>query len=119
MKNSAKLAMAVAFLVMGMEQVGKAQPNPGDGGGGTNGPAAAPDPRRNAVKYMNQTFGLIDTNNAAQTDSNLYNACLSFPATGAGARLQIESYGSNAIIIKASGFDFSAESNRDFALVIC
>ncbi|MCU0785000.1 MAG: hypothetical protein MUF81_13335 [Verrucomicrobia bacterium] len=34
---------------------------------------------RNYVKFMNQAFSLIDTNAAALTDTNLYNALIAFP----------------------------------------
>jgi hypothetical protein len=74
---------------------------------------------RNYQEFAAQAFLLIDTNNAAANDTNLYNACASFPAdTNALANLQIKSYGANAAIIKANHFDYSAEG-RDFALLVC
>ncbi len=77
-----------------------------------------PDTRRNYEKFMNHSFLLLDTNAIALTDSNLYNACVSFPDnTNTAANLQIASYGTNAVIVKANHFDYSAES-RDFALLI-
>ncbi len=78
------------------------------------------DTRRNYEKFMNQTFSVIDTNAAAQVDTNLYAACESFPEyTGTDPYLQIKAYGDDAVLIKASHFDYSAETARDFALLIC
>jgi hypothetical protein len=86
-----------------------------DAGGGPS-----PDTRRNYAKFQNQIFSLIDTNNVAANDTNLYNALLSFPDdTGTNSTLQIASYGANAVIIKANHFDYSAETDRDFALLVC
>ena len=93
-------------------------PFPGGGGGGTN-PPPAPDLRRNAEKFARQTFSMIDTNAAAIADTNLYNACMSFPAdTNMFSTLQIARYGANAVIVKANHFDYSAETERDFALLV-
>jgi hypothetical protein len=75
---------------------------------------------RNAQKYAGQAFMLIDTNDAAANDTNLYNACLSFGTdTGTNPILQIERYGTDGVIIKASHFDYSGETDRDFAVLIC
>ena len=93
-------------------------PGDGNGGGSTNLPPPAPDVR-NYAKFAEQAFSFVDTNNAAANDTNLYNACISFPAdTNTAPVLQIASYGAAAIIIKANHFDYSAET-RDFALLIC
>jgi hypothetical protein len=68
---------------------------------------------------MEQTFSVIDTNDAAANDTNLYNACISFPDdTNTVGTLQIARYGADGIIIKANHFDYSSETS-DFALVIC
>jgi hypothetical protein len=75
-------------------------------------------PVRNYEKFAAQVFSIIDTNGAATGDTNLYNACLGFPNdTNIFPTLQIERYGTNAVIIKANHFDYSAET-RDFALVV-
>jgi hypothetical protein len=75
---------------------------------------------RNYAKFMNQAFSLIDTNDAAVNDTNLYYACLSFPDdTNTAATLQIEIYQTNTVLIRANHFDYSAETERDFALLIC
>lgn len=94
---------------------------PDDGeGGGDPGPDPTPDTRRNYEKFMAHLFSVIDTNAAAQVDINLYNACISFPPdTNTSGTLQIMKYGTNAVIIKANHFDYSAETERDFALLIC
>lgn len=93
-------------------------PSPGEGGG-TNSPPE-PDTRRNYAKFMNQAFSLIDTNAAAQTDTNLYGALLAFPEdTNSTPTLQIAPYGLDSIIIRANHFDYSAETTRDFALLVC
>lgn len=69
---------------------------------------------------MAQTFSLINSNDAAFNDTNLYNALISFPAdTNAAPNLQIARYGANAVIIKANHFDYSGETTRDFALLVC
>ena len=65
-------------------------------------------------------FSVINTNDAALNDTNLYNACTSFADdTNTAPTLQIARYGTNAVIIMASHFDYSAETDRDFALLIC
>ena len=75
---------------------------------------------RTAEQFAAQTFSVIDTNALAITDTNLYNACISFPPdTNTAATLQIAKCGTNAVIIKANHFDYSAETVRDFALLIC
>jgi hypothetical protein len=75
---------------------------------------------RNYQKFMGQAFGLIDTNSPAANDTNLYNVCVSFPsATNTLSILQILPYGTDAVVIKASHFDYSSETGRDFALLVC
>jgi hypothetical protein len=92
---------------------------PGEDGGPYDPPPPAPN-IPNYQKFMGQAFSLIDTNDAAANDTNLYSACISFPDdTNTAPTLQIARYGSNAVIIKANHFDYSAETTRDFALLIC
>jgi hypothetical protein len=89
-------------------------------GGGEPGPAPLVDPRRNAEKFAAHGCWVIDTNSAALDETNLYNACLSFPAdTNTAANLQIAPFGPDAVIIKANHFDFSGETERDFVLLVC
>lgn len=86
------------------------------GGGQPTPPPNIP----NYAKFMAQTFSLLDTNAVAQMDTNLYNVVISFPNdTNTAATLQIARYQANAIIIKANHFDYSAETIRDFALLVC
>ncbi len=89
-------------------------------GGGTPGDPPPPAPNiPNSEKFVGQAFSVIDTNDAAANDTNLYNACIWFPEdTNTSPTLQIEGYGANAVIIKANHFDYSGET-RDFALLIC
>ncbi len=97
-------------------------PTLGGGGGGSGGSGSPPasDTRRNAAKFMDQTFSLLDTNSVALTDTNLYNACLAFPNdTNTVPDLQIAPYGTGSILIKANHFNYSAETLRDFALLVC
>lgn len=92
-------------------------PGGGGGGGGTNPPAPPNIP--NYAKFMAQVFSVLDTNYVANTDTNLYNVIISFPAqTNTAPTLQIARYGADAVVIKATHFDYSAET-RDFALIIC
>ena len=75
--------------------------------------------RRNYEKFAGQVFALIDTNNAAINDTNLYNACLAFTDDdGTNAILQVQPFGLQGVLIKASHFDYSTET-RDFALLVC
>jgi len=91
----------------------------GPGGGDFVDPWASWDTLRNIEKFMPQTFSLIDTNDAASNDTNLYNFLISFPDdTNTYPTLQIKLYGANAVIIKANHFDYSAETDRDFALLV-
>jgi hypothetical protein len=94
-------------------------PEPPGGDGGTNAPDPwLPDSARNYAKFAALGFSVIDTNNAANNDTNLYNVIVSFSAdTGTNATLQILPY-RNAVVIKANHFDYSAET-RDFALIVC
>jgi len=78
-----------------------------------------PDDRRALAKFAQQSFLLINTNLAASSDTNLYNACVTFPAdTNTYPTLQIMPYQTNAVLIKANHFDYSAETSRDFALIV-
>ena len=96
-------------------------PLPGDGGSG--GGTGSSDPEvpqvRNYQKFMAQSFSILDTNDVAANDTNLYHALISFPAdTNTGPHLQIMRYGTNTALIQANHFDYSAET-RDFALLVC
>lgn len=95
-------------------------PLPGDGGEG-GGPAPDPPPNiPNSEKFSHQAFSLIYTNDAALSDTNLYATCISFPAdTNAGSCLQLAKHGNDAVVIKANHFNYSGETDRDFALVVC
>jgi hypothetical protein len=120
MKNVKARAVGILIMYFLFNQLASSQPLPGGGGGCTNCFPRTINTNRNSVKFMGQTFSLIDTNAAVSTDTNLYNACALFSNdTGTNAILQVASYGTNAIIIKASHFDYSAEPLRDFALIIC
>ena len=88
-------------------------------GGGDDLMSPPPD-LANYQKFNGQVFSVIDTNDAAMTDTALYNACLSFPVdTNTAPTLQIAHYGTCGIIIKANHFDYSSETTRDFALLVC
>lgn len=95
------------------------EPPPSGGSGGGAPPEDGPD-LPNSVEFMAQACSLLNTNAVAQTDTNLYNALLLFPEdTNTTANLQILPYGTNSVIIRANHFDYSAETERDFALLIC
>ncbi len=94
---------------------------PDPGGGGESGGGGSPPPNiPNRLKFAGQAFSMIDTNDAAENDTALYNVCLGFPEdTNSLPSLQILRYGANAVIVKANHFDYSSETDRDFALLIC
>jgi hypothetical protein len=95
-------------------------PGPGDGEFGDPPPPPPPDTTPNINKFMAQTFQLLDTNLVALTDTNLYNILLAFPAdTNTGPSLQIARRATNAVVVKANRFDYSAETTRNFALLVC
>lgn len=95
-------------------------PFPGGDGGSGGDPPAPPPNIPNYAKFMAQSFSVLDTNAVALTDTNLYNLLTSFPPdTNTAADLQIARYGANIVIIKANHFDYSAETVRDFALLVC
>jgi len=97
---------------------------PGPGDFGTNddygdSDYSAPPDISNYAKYMAQSFSVIDTNNAAANDTNLYNACVAFgDDTNTVPVLQIAQYQPGCLLLKASHFDYSAET-RDFCVVVC
>jgi hypothetical protein len=95
--------------------------DPNDPGTNGTGGSYSPPNIRNYAKYSQQVFSLLDTNSLASgTDTNLYNACAAIPVdTNTIPILQIQPYGPNAVIIKASHFDYSAETVRDFTLLVC
>jgi len=73
----------------------------------------------NYLKYMAQSFSVIDTNAAAANDTNLYNACVALgDDTNTVPLLQIVQYQSGCLLLKASHFDYTAET-RDFCVVVC
>jgi hypothetical protein len=96
-------------------------PFPGGGDEGTNGYSYTPPPDiPNHLKYQAQTFAVIDTNAAAVNDTNLYNTLASFSDdNGTNPVLQVLPYQGNCLLFKASHFDYSGETDRDFALVVC
>jgi hypothetical protein len=96
-------------------------PPPGDGGdSGTNGSSFLLNTNRNHIKFMGHVFSFLDTNAVALSDTNLYSALLAFPGiTNTDPAIQVLPYGSDTILIKASHFDYSGESTREFALLVC
>jgi len=89
------------------------------GAGGSPAGPQTPGPASGCPGFVGQVFSLLDTNNAAANDPNLYSALLSFPQdTNTGPNLQIMLYQTNVILIAANHFDYSSDT-RDFALVIC
>ena len=109
-----------AFAVLFASAI-HAQINPGDGGSPcTNCPSSGVNTNRNYAKFQNQVFSVLDTNVVAATDTNLFNALAAFADDGGtNPVLQIALYGPDSVILKASHFDYSAETDRDFALLIC
>ncbi|HEV2694287.1 MAG TPA: hypothetical protein VG347_15440 [Verrucomicrobiae bacterium] len=96
---------------------------PGGGGGtnysGTNSYYSPPD-ISNYLKYQAQSFLVLDTNAVAISDTNLFNALSSFADdSGTDPVLQVTPYGENCLLFKASHFDYSGESSRDFCLAVC
>jgi hypothetical protein len=90
------------------------------GGGGSGDPPPLPPNIPNREKFMAHAFVRLDTNIVAQTDTNLYQLITSFPIdTRASGTLQIAPYGTNNVVIRANNFDYSSETMRDFALLIC
>ena len=91
----------------------------GTDGGATpaDSPYTPPD-ISNYAKFMAQSFSVIDTNDAAANDTNLYNACIGFADTNTTPLLQIAQYRPGCLVLKASHFDYSSES-RDFCVVVC
>lgn len=84
----------------------------------TSGDSIAPPDISNYLKYMAQSFSVVDTNDAAANDTNLYNALLAFgDDTNTAPTLQIATYQPGCLILKASHFDYSSET-RDFCLVV-
>ena len=98
-----------------------AQLLPGGGGSYTNGTGSTNTLINipNYQKYIGQVFSVINTNDAAYNDTNLFNALLAFSDdTNTTPILQILPYKSNCLLLKASHFDYSGENARDFALVV-
>ncbi len=122
MGNGKYLVLDVEEYVLSLETLemtASSIPLPGDDPDVDPVPQVA-DTRRNYGKFMHQAFLHIDTNQVV-LDGNvsLYNLCNTIPqTTNTGPDLQIIPYGTDAVIIKANSFDFSAETSRDFALVV-
>jgi len=96
-----------------------AQMVPPGGGGGTNTYSPPPD-ISNYLKYQAQSFQVLDTNVVLTLDTNLFNALSSFTDdNGTNPVLQVIPYGDNCLLFKASHFDYSGESTRDFCLAVC
>lgn len=87
-----------------------------DSSGGSD--YSAPPDISNYAKYAAQSFSVIDTNDAAVNDTNLYSACATFTDTNTDPLLQIVQYQPGCLLLKASHFDYSAET-RNFAIVVC
>jgi hypothetical protein len=87
---------------------------------GTNGTAYTPPPDiSNYAKYTTQAFFILNTNDVAANDTNLFNALIGFgDDTNTFPTLQISQYKPGILLIKASHFDYSSET-RDFAIVVC
>ncbi len=97
-----------------------AQMPPGAGGGGGTNTDSPPPDISNYLKYQAQSFLVLDTNAVASTDTNLFNALSSFADdNGTDPVLQVMPYQGNCLLFKASHFDFSGETSRDFCLAVC
>ncbi len=97
----------------------QAQMPPGGGGGGTNTYSPPPD-ISNYLKYQAQSFFVLDTNAVSVNDTNLYNALTSFADDNStDPVLQVLPYQDHCLIFKASHFDYSAETTRDFCIAVC
>ena len=100
-----------------MRAMGMNIPSFNDGGGSPD--TNTPPDISNYIKYMAQSFSVIDTNVAASSDINLYNALLAFGEdTNTAPTLKLATYKPGCLILKASHFDYSSET-RDFCLVVC
>jgi hypothetical protein len=85
-----------------------------DSGSGSGDP-----PPCNYQKFAQQSFSVIDTNEAATDNTNFYDLLITFPRdTNTAADLQIMPYGANAVLVRANHFDYSSET-RDWTLVVC
>lgn len=89
-------------------------------GDGPDGPGLDNPPDiSNYLKYQAQSFLVLDTNAIAAIDTNLFNALSSFSNdNGTDPVLQVKPYQGNCLLFKASHFDYSGESDRDFALIV-
>jgi hypothetical protein len=97
-----------------------AQSPPGGGGGGGTNYYNPPPDISNYLKYKAQSFSVIDTNAAAESDTNLYNALLAFADdSSTDPTLQVLPFGDHCLLFKASHFDYSGETTRDFCLAVC
>ena len=120
-KRIAKLLVVGCVLAYGQFQNVNAQipPGGGGGGGGTNIYSPPPD-ISNYLKYRAQSFLVLDTNAVASTDTNLFNALASFSDdAGTNPVLQVMPYQDHCLLFKASHFDYSGETARDFCLAVC
>lgn len=97
---------------------GLAVPDFGDIGNGSDFNSDPPPDISNYLKFRSNIFSVVDTNDAAANNPGLYNTILAFPdSTNTAPRLQILPFQSG-FVLKASHFDYSSETARDFALVI-
>jgi hypothetical protein len=74
----------------------------------------------NHEKFAAHAFTLLDTNSVATNNPALYTLCTNFPTVeGSLPVLQVVPLGADALVFKASHFDYSSEIDRDFALIVC
>jgi hypothetical protein len=118
MKTIRKVMWSVLLLTLTPKLFAQIIPPGGSGGGGTNTYTPPPD-ISNYLKYQAQLFLVLDTNAVASTDANLFNALASFSDdSGTNPVLQVMPYQGNCLLFKASHFDYTGESVRDFCLVV-
>jgi hypothetical protein len=118
MKTFRKVMWSVLLLTLTPKLFAQIIPPGGSGGGGTNTYTPPPD-ISNYLKYQAQLFLVLDTNAVASTDTNLFNALASFSDdSGTNPVLQVMPYQGNCLLFKASHFDYTGESVRDFCLVV-
>jgi hypothetical protein len=111
-------AVILAAVIHVQAQSGPPTPGGTNYNGCTNCPPIPVNTNRNYIKYQNQVFTFLDTNAVAGTNAGLYQACIGFKPANAGPTIQAQPFG-NALLIKASHFDYSAETTRDFSLLVC
>jgi hypothetical protein len=118
-KTIASLIVGCVFACCFAQKIQAQMPPGGGGGGGTNSSSPSPD-ISNYLKYQAQSFLVLDTNAVAATDTNLFSALSAFSNdNGTNPVLQVMPYQGNCLLFKASHFDYSGESTRDFCLAVC